>query len=125
MIATFAAWIFAAASAGTVAFHGAVIVGAPWGRLTMGGRWPGQLPLPARLLTASSALLLVLLAAVVLAQVYRPAGLPRWAIWGVVVLMGVAVVANAATPSAPERLLWLPVVVVMLACSVTVALARR
>lgn len=34
-----------------IAFHVAMICGAPWGHLTMGGRWPGALPPAARWLS--------------------------------------------------------------------------
>jgi hypothetical protein len=112
---TAGAWLFAALAAFVVGFHLAVILGAPWGRLTMGGRWPGVLPRRARVLSALSAALVLGMAAV-LAR-----GGPPGAVWAVVALSGLAVIANAATPSGPERRLWLPVTIAMLLAAISVA----
>ncbi len=120
-----AAWIYAALTAVVVAFHAAVILGAPLGDLTMGGRWPGVLPWQGRLASALSMALLAVLTGIVLAR----AGLlrwrlPGWTIWAVVAVQAVAVVEHLVTPSPAERALWLPVIVVMLACAVVVARRR-
>lgn len=123
--AVLAAWVFAGVVAAVVLFHLAVIGGAPWGHLTMGGRWEGALPWPARVLSALSASLLAAMAAVVLAVAgvlaWRP---PRGAMAAVLAVSALAVVANAATPSAAERALWLPPTIVMLLAAVCVAVAR-
>ena len=124
MVGRTAALVFAGIAAGVVAFHLAVILGAPWGSLTMGGRWPGTLPGPARLLSGLSALLVAGMAAVVLARAgvlkRRP---PRGAMGAVLVLSALAVLANAATPSAAERAMWLPATVAMLASALLVSKA--
>jgi hypothetical protein len=121
-----AAWIFAGLSAGVVLFHLLVIAGAPWGAWTMGGRWPGVLPWPARGLSALSALMILGMAGVLLtrAGVLRRRT-PRGAMGATLVLSGLAVLSNAATPSAPERALWLPVTLVMLAAAGVVARGHR
>ena len=41
------------------AFQVALVLGAPWGALTLGGRYPGTLPPSARVIAALSATLLV------------------------------------------------------------------
>lgn len=110
----FGAWAFLAGSAVTVAFHTAMILGAPWGHLTMGGRWDGALPLPARGLSAVSAALILLMASVVATR----AGLlawrfPAWSMYAVVALMVLSIAMHVATPSAAERQLWLPVILAM------------
>lgn len=72
-----------------------------------------------------SALLMVGFALLVRAR----AGLatPRWRararrpVWFVVAYCALGVVANAVTPSPWERILWLPIVAAMLACSLIVA----
>ena len=117
-----AAWIYAALTAVVCAFHLAVILGAPWGQLTMGGRWDGALPWQGRVVSALSMSLLAGLAVVVLARagVLR-LRLPGWAIWVVMAILGVAVVEHLLTPSAAERDLWLPQILVMLVCAVVVA----
>ncbi len=54
-----------------------------------------------------------------------PAGGKRaatWPTWAVVAFTGVILVLKTITPSAGERSIWLPVVLVLLASSLTVAL---
>ena len=117
-----AAWGFAGLGALVVGFHLLVIAGAPWGALTMGGRWPGVLPRPARGLSGMSALMIAGMAAVVLARArVLPWRVPRWAMAAVLGLSVLRVVANAATPSGMERALWLPVTIGLLAAAMVVA----
>lgn len=103
-----------------------MVMGAPWGELTWGGKYPGRLPASMRGAAAVSALLLAAFALIV--SVRAGLLLPQWAapsriaIWFVVAYCAVGVLANAATPSRKERLLWLPVVAVLLACSLLIAL---
>ena len=96
----------------------ALAFGAPLGRLTMGGRWPGRLPRHARLLALVQAGLLALMAWVVLAVARGE--LPSWPVWLVVGVQGLSVVAHVVTPSRAERRLWLPFVAGMLACAIAV-----
>jgi hypothetical protein len=111
-----AATLFAVLALVVAGFHLTLVLGAPWGRLTMGGRWPGVLPMRARVLSAASGVLTLGMAAVL----WR-AG-PGWAVQGVVALMLVSVVANAATGSESERLVWLPVSLAMFLAALSVAL---
>lgn len=125
-----AAWVYAALTGVICAFHLAMAAGAPWGHLTMGGRWPGVLPPEGRLTALVSVVILAGLALVVLARagVLRIGvlriGVPGWAIWGVVAYLAIAVVLHVITPSAAERALWLPVILVMLVCALVVARQR-
>jgi hypothetical protein len=74
-----------------------------------------------------SAALLIVFALVVAAR----AGsiLPEWdpvarkLVWVVVAYSALGVVANSVTPSRWERLVWLPVVLTMLVCSLIVAIS--
>lgn len=63
------------------------------------------------------------LAVAVRAGIVMPAWQPlsRKAVWGVVAYCVVGVIANAFTPSRPERLVWLPVALGMLATAVIVS----
>jgi hypothetical protein len=116
---------FSLLAAFAVLFQIALVVGAPWGELTLGGKFPGKLSASLRLVAAVSGCLLTFFALVVLAK----AGLilAEWTnmskrmIWIVVGYCVLGVIANAATPSRRERMLWLPVVTAMLALSVVVA----
>jgi hypothetical protein len=117
-----AAWIYAGLTVVVCLFHLSLILGAPLGHLTMGGRWSGALPLEGRITSAVSVLILTGLAVVVLARAgILRLTLPRWAIWTVVAYAAVGVVLHVITPSAAERALWLPQIAVMLACAVVVA----
>lgn len=117
--------VFALAYAGLAALPTmmqlALVAGAPFGRFTLGGRFPGRLPGPWRGLALVQAGLLVGMARVVLdyAGVIGNA-LPGWSIWPVLGLTLLTTLANLATPSRPERLLWGPVTVLMSLCLVAV-----
>ena len=105
---------YAIATALPLAMQLGLILGAPWGRLTLGGRWPGVLPLAVRPLAGLAALLLIWLITVVLDHAgLIAAGYPGWMIWPALVLTILTTIANLATPSRPERMLWGPVTVIM------------
>ncbi|HPG60965.1 MAG TPA: hypothetical protein PK586_03090 [Casimicrobium sp.] len=55
-----AALLFVAASCVVGVFQIALALGAPWGELTLGGRWRGSLPLAVRLIPLLSVALLAL-----------------------------------------------------------------
>lgn len=120
-----AAHLFVVLSLFVAAFHVTLILGAPWGEYTLGGRWRGALPAPVRLIPLVSVVVLAGLDAITVAR----AGLAlrelqpfadTW-IWGVVAFCALGSVANAVTPSRRERAVWLPVVVCMLGLSLVVA----
>lgn len=125
MRARVAATIYILLTALVVAFQLALVAGAPWGELTMGGAYPGRLPPAMRGAALASALLLATMAGVVAAR--AGLALPRWRsaarrlIWGVVAYGLVGVALNAATPSARERAVWLPVAFALAACALLVA----
>jgi hypothetical protein len=127
--ARIAAVVFAVATAGIVAFQLALAAGAPWGDYAMGGTYRGAYPPSMRAAAVVQAALLAVVALVVLARVglilARWRGFARWAIWVVVAISAIALVLNVITPQAGERAIWAPVAVVMLVCSVVVAVAAR
>ena len=122
-----AAFLFAAVSACASMFQVCLLLGAPWGEFTLGGRWPGQLPTKVRAIPLVSAVLLGGFAATILSR----AGLAFHEMhsysgslsWGVVGYCALGCIANAITPSKWERAIWLPVVAVMFATSLVVAAA--
>ena len=107
------------------AFQFALAVGMPWGKLTWGGRFAGRLPSHMRGVAVVSIALLVAFAVIVAvrAGMLWPSfqSVSRMLVWCVVGYCGLGVIANAITPSRAERLLWLPVAVAMLVCSIIVA----
>jgi hypothetical protein len=121
-----AAQVYALLAGVVILFQMAVILGAPWGHLTQGGFHPGVLPLQQRVMAVASVVLMAGMAFVMLshAGVLTRKGWTRVAIWGVVVMAVLGAVMNLATPSAPERMIWAPVTLVMLVCAVLVARAK-
>jgi len=125
-ITDLAALVFAALTAGVVVFQLALAAGAPWGTYAMGGAFPGRYPPGMRVAAVIQALLLAVVALIVLscAGLVWPdltAGVP-WIIWLIVALSALGVAMNVASRSAGERRLWVPVTIVLLVCSVVVAL---
>lgn len=127
MTVRMAAQVFRALAAIVGAFQVALVLGAPWGRLTWGGRYDGALPGSMRGVAAFSLLLMVVFAWVISMRAGnhgpRPQRRARWFAWIVVGYCGLGVIANAITPSPWERVLWLPIVASMLVTSVIVARA--
>lgn len=125
-VTTVAAVAYTAATTAVIAFQLALALGAPWGAYAMGGSSPGRFPPAMRVAAVAQAVLLGLMAAVVLSR----AGLvlPGWSLaatwltWVVVAFSGVSLVLNMITPSAGERRIWVPVILVLLASSLAVAL---
>ena len=121
-----AAIAYAIATAGVIAFQVALALGAPWGAYAMGGASPGRFPPAMRVGALVQAALLGALAAVVLSS----AGLvlpslsqaAPWLIWVVVAVTAGSLVLNAASRSAGERRVWVPVGLVLLVSSLAVAL---
>jgi len=117
-----AALVYVLIIAAVIVFQLCLIAGAPWGRLTQGGRHEGALPTSRRI---AAGLSIVLLAAMG-ASIASSAGLfPRWPDWTGWAAAGVQVLStilNWITPSLPERRLWGPVTTAMLALSAFVVL---
>ncbi len=119
------AWVFGVLTTVTILFQFALAFGAPWGEFTLGGRHRGVLPGAWRFVPVGSAAVL----AAFMAVVFTRAGLffPEWVeasrtlIWLVVGYCALGCIANTATRSPRERLIWLPVVAVLLITSLIVA----
>lgn len=126
MIPTAAAVTFSALASMTFCFQVALLLGAPWGSLTLGGRYPGRLPGRMRGIAGLSALLLVLFVLIVLTR--AGIALPtceaeaRVGIWLVVGYSVLGLFLNATSKSRWERILWIPVTVLMLVCSSVIAI---
>ena len=97
---------------------------APWGHLTLGGQYPGVLPPGLRIGALVQSLILLLMAASVTQRAgVLDAGLPDWSIWPALAITVLTTIGNLATPSIPERRLWGPVTVAMLAAILVVIFA--
>ena len=121
-----AAYAYAVITVGVVAFQLALALGAPWGSYAMGGKFPDRYPPAMRFAAAAQAAILALIAAVVLSRaglvLPQWSSVTSWLIWVVVALGAVGFVLNLITPSAGERRIWAPVTLVLLICSLAVAL---
>lgn len=120
-----AAFVYLAGIVIFTLFHLLLMAGAPLGAFTMGGAWSGSLPVQGRLVSAVSIAVLWALAWPVAAE----AGLawrkpPSWAIYATLAYQILAVVLHIITPSPLERLLWLPLVLLMTAAAALVTWLR-
>ena len=123
--ATTAAYIFGFLTTIVMLFQLALALGAPWGEMAMGGKFPGRFPPILRICAIVQMLLLGIAALVVLTR----AGLvlqnyfvfSKSAIWFVLALCVVIAVLNTITPSKKERILWSPVTIILVICAVVVA----
>jgi hypothetical protein len=124
-----AAKVYAGVTSLVIAFQLALALGAPWGAYAMGGAFPGQYPPVMRMGAVIQAMLLAMMATVVVAR--AGLALPRWSqeyrwmIWLVVGMGGLGLVLNLITPSAGERMIWVPVAFVQLVCSLAVATGKQ
>jgi hypothetical protein len=124
-IARVSAIIYAIVTFGVVAFQIALAAGAPWGAYAMGGAAPGRFPPALRIGAIIQAVLLAGMAAVILAR----AGLilpgwsrvSHWLVWIVVALTAFSLILNLITPSAGERGIWAPTLLLLLISSLIVA----
>lgn len=120
-----AAIIFVLLISVVVLFQLALSVGAPWGGIAMGGRFPGKFPVSMRIAAFVQALILSLLGLIV--PVHAKLVFPEFyassdiGIWIVVVVFSLSLVMNLVTPSKWERIIWAPVVAILLTCALIVA----
>ena len=126
MLSKLAAILFTVLIAAVVIFQIALVLGAPWGEFTLGGKYRVKIPYLARLIPIASGALLTASAAIVLAHagigfVYLRAS-SNWLVWVVIFYCVVGTVVNLITPSLRERALWSPIVILMLASSTVVAM---
>ena len=117
-----AAYIYAICAAFPVAMQIALALGAPIGQFANGGRFRGRLPTEWRFLAVVQGALLVGMAWVMLSRASVVAGfLPNWLFWATLILTLLTTVANAISPSRPERRLWTPVTAIMSVCALSLA----
>jgi hypothetical protein len=123
---TFVAYIFAFFTAIVVMFQFALALGVPWGQLSMGGKYPGKLPIGMRIAALVQILLLTLFALVVLARagvmLDNYSAFSTVAIWGVAAFCAASAILNTITPSKWEKIVWAPVAIILFVCSVYIAL---
>lgn len=93
-------------------FQTALAGGAPWAAAAYGGAHSGVLPDPLRAGSAVTAMLYLALAAVA-GTSWAPVRIRRRLLYGMSALMVVGAAVNIASPSLIERLIWVPVTIVL------------
>ena len=123
----YAAYLFSILIAFVVAFQLALALGAPWGELAMGGKFPGRLPLRMRIAALVQMVVLLFVALIVLTRagviLDEFSSLSKSVIWSVVVFSLIGAILNTITPSKKERMLWAPVTILLLICATYVAVS--
>ncbi|WP_068118666.1 hypothetical protein [Tropicimonas marinistellae] len=114
------AYIYCAVIVGVIGFQVALILGAPWGRVTQGGQVDGPLPVSGRVFAAVSIFILLGLALAVLSADGKWPNWPSWTGWVALAINIVVMVLNWITRSAAERKLWAPITTVMVLLVVAV-----
>lgn len=113
-------YIYCALILGVIGFQVALILGAPWGRITQGGQIEGPLPRSGRFVAAVSIVILAGLALAILSADDRWPGWPSWTGWVAVAVNALMMVLNWITPSSAERKLWGPITTVTLVLAIAV-----
>ena len=108
-------------------FQVGLALGAPMGEYAFGGQNPGRLPLPYRVASGISVLVYLGIAGHYLAQVgvFEPLLAPSLnsvVNWVLVGFNTLGLIMNSISRSAKERKMWVPVLLLMLVCSVVIAL---
>lgn len=126
MIATISAKIFCGLALIVILFQACLAAGLPWGKASMGGKFPGKYPPKMRLMAIINIIILAFIAIIVLsrANLLLPVMFPfsKIAIWFVVVFFLAGTIMNTITPSKIERI-WAPVAFIQLIASIFVALS--
>lgn len=110
----------------TALFQLALALGAPWGKIAMGGKFPGKFPRKLRIAAIFQMCLLLFFAWI--AIVKSGQSNPEWKpfadtmIWVVVGFSAIATILNIITPSKWERLIWGPVAIILLVTNLIIAL---
>ncbi|WP_424967978.1 MULTISPECIES: hypothetical protein [unclassified Dinoroseobacter] len=113
---------YAIACLGVIGFQIALIAGAPWGRITQGGKHQGALPISGRVAAFVSIFILAAMACAILSAVGIWPNWPRWTGRVALGVQALVTLVNWITPSKPERMLWGPVESVLLAMATVVVL---
>lgn len=122
-----AAIISVVALAAVGLFQIALALGAPMGEYAFGGQHSGRLPARFRVASAVTVLVYLGIAGHYLAQigVFQPLLEPQLnniANWILVGFNGLGLLMNSISRSAKERKMWVPVALLLLVCSVFIAL---
>lgn len=122
-----AAYVLVVVQTCVALFQLALVFGAPMGEYTLGGQNPGKLPRNLRIASAVSMMVNLAIAGHYLAQTgslttLLPRDLNQIANWALVGFNILGLIMNSISRSKKERQMWVPVLLLSVACSVIVAL---
>ena len=127
MNASISAYSFTTLTGIVILFQACLAAGLPWGKASMGGKFPGKYPPKMRLVAIINIIILGFLALIVLSRagLLLPGIMPfaKIAIWVVVVFYFAGTIMNTITPSKIERI-WAPVALLQFITSIIVALSK-
>jgi hypothetical protein len=119
-VITAAAVVASVLLAGLAVFQMMLAAGRPLGRLAWGGRYE-VLPVSLRIGSVLSVVSYAVIAWLLWRAVAQPGDAGPWS-WIVTAFFGLGIMMNAASRSRPERLVMTPVVAVLAACGLLIAL---
>lgn len=131
MLPVLAARAAAVVMVSIAAFQVALVLGAPWGAYTQGGRKDGALDTSGRVVAAISCAVLLVMAAAILARVREgpleraPRRLVTTLSWFTTIYSAVAVVINLATQSSSERAVFAPTAILLFVLVVATMVGSR
>lgn len=121
------AWVYMIVSAIVIVFQLALMLGAPLGEFTLGGRYPGRLPAKLRVAVLTQIAVIVVFAAIVGIRAglflgdYSQVG--SVGVWFVVAFFVLGSILNLSSPSIKEKAVMGPMNVLALLSAVIVALS--
>ncbi|MBK8501309.1 MAG: hypothetical protein IPL46_03370 [Saprospiraceae bacterium] len=125
MFETVSAIIFTALTNIVIIFQGCLAAGVPWGKASMGGKYPGKYPPKMRVVAVLNMLIMAFIAAVVLSEANlmfpKLNPISGIGIWVIVVFFVIGTIMNTITPSKIERI-WAPVALIQLITSLIIAI---
>ena len=125
MIVTVSAIIFASLSGIIILFQLGLALGLPWGKASMGGKFPGKYPPKMRIVGLVNSMVICIIIVVVLIKANLL--LPRFKSFSDIIIYFVvgfsltATIMNIITPSKIERNIWAPVAAILFVTSFIVA----
>lgn len=107
-----------------IIFQACLAIGLPWGKASMGGKFPGKYPTNMRFVAILNMATLLCIAFIMLsrAEVFdlQSSSFIRTFSWGIVVYFALGTIMNVVTPSKIERI-WAPVCALLMVSSLIIA----
>lgn len=120
------AYIFSFFAIIVMIFQLVLALGAPFGEMAMGGKFPGKFPPKMRVAALVQIFVLIAFTLIVLTNsgiiLKGYYSFSESAIWVVTMFSALGVILNIVTPSKKERIIWAPISIVMFLCVSNIAM---